>query len=175
MQQISSIFSSWKNKNQYLWNNSLFPPSPMPPATTILFSVRYFSYSLWIAMLLARNAWHTHLSPHYFHYSHCPHCGHVVAGPALVVLIKISGHTSAKNCREFWRTRFITQILQGTQHARGYTVKSQVKRESVWGHVALPLLGIKGEVSKVLLVLPLWAILKHRSGNWKDGRSRVSY
>ena len=117
-------------------------------------------------MLSASNAWGTHLGSH----RHFPDQtrASLVAGPALVVLM-IVGPTSAKTIGTLRNKVYYSQILEGMRHVwhvpeatpHSHEVTGKGGREH--GPGALPLLGSKGGVLRVLWVRSLLVNLKHKS------------
>lgn len=102
-----------------------------------------------ISMILAR-AFLVLARPHR-HSPTGPMWSNSMAGPALVVL-RMTGHTSAKPFREFWGTKFIPHrswMVHSTP--AGHTVRLRVEREIGHGAGAL-FIRVQGEVSGILWV-----------------------
>lgn len=88
-----------------------------------------------------------------------------VAGSALVILVMIVRPTSATTIRKLWKTKFITQVLEGAQQTQGHTRKPQVKKEKAqnWGSAFI---GVKGRVPRVSEFYSSWVNLKEE---WELG------
>lgn len=87
-----------------------------------------------------------------------------VAGLALVILIMNARLTSAKIKGALRGKIYYSQVLEGTWHARGpHSKVTGREREKGSRTTALPLLGPKGGVPRVLRFHSLLATLKHKS------------